>query len=57
MKMNNLFSWFRSKESKSYSRYCEGGELYERINDYGYFDETMSMEIFKQILHALHYMH
>ena len=36
---------------------CEGGELFDRIIDSGYFDEDQARRVFKQIIMALHYCH
>ncbi|CAK88776.1 unnamed protein product (macronuclear) [Paramecium tetraurelia] len=36
---------------------CEGGELFDRIMDKGYFSEAEAHEIFLQIMQALNYCH
>lgn len=36
---------------------CEGGELFDRIIDEGYFDEKKAADIMRQILSGIYYMH
>ena len=38
-------------------RYCEGGELFERIQMYDHFNEKIAADLMKQILQAVVYCH
>ena len=38
-------------------RYCDGGELFDRIQLYEHFSEKMAAELMKQILQAVVYCH
>ena len=53
-KMNEMciLSW-----SKSISRLCIGGELFDRIVQIGHFGEKQAAILFKQILSSLNYCH
>lgn len=39
------------------TRICSGGELFDRIIDRKYFEETEGRKIFRQIIKAIHYCH
>ena len=36
---------------------CEGGELFDRVKNAGYFTENHARSIFKKIIPAIHYCH
>lgn len=40
-----------------YCRFCEGGELFDKINVKGNFSESDARDLFKQMLYAIKYCH
>lgn len=37
--------------------FCEGGELFERLEQHGNFDEKDARELFTQIIKCIRYLH
>ncbi len=53
-----LYEWFESKTNiYMVMELCTGGELFDKINKVGHFDEQVASQLFRQMMHALRYCH
>jgi calcium-dependent protein kinase len=57
LKMTNTSISLQSKERRFNFRFCEGGELFDRLISEGNFTENKAASLMKQILSAIAFCH
>lgn len=55
--ITEFFLFIQLKDLSRFGRYCDGGELFQRIQNYDRFTEKIAAEFMKQILQAVVYCH
>ena len=57
----NILKMFETFEDNQYiylvTELCEGGELFDKVSDDGFLSEAESLDIFRQLVSALNYLH
>lgn len=55
--MKKTITSLRSKHIHVTCRFCNGGELFDKIQEFGFFDEKLAAQIMNQIFMAVNYCH